>query len=722
MSETGVGSSQLSASQNREAMLVQLRQQIMGITGMIHALTAPEVTPGPEQLSTIRELGAAAYSLALAEQHMSNPALAVAVEASAVVIDQPAETTELPSPFARPDVYEVSQPEVAEEPAPVEQLLPTPAVEPIVVEAAAPVPEAPAVLSEPLAAVAEPATDEVTPVFVAPPEPEAEPAASSEPETFVVTKLPGVEMSGDEVVLVQKIVDHLSTLQDRIPLKDILKAVTGTSRTAKAKENRIMTLLDGYASYGVLRAYGRTYGYVTGAERLAIEEAETEPSYEFDPLIEEHDIPALEYFEKITEGGTIEANIGQFVRGFFNVTELDRGAFNAVIERLNMLAERGYLVHAQGSPWYGLGARKVQPYESLSAEPEAIVGEPAEVEAAPDTAMPEEAAADPEYDLSSLGLSKREQLMTMIVLATQTPGKWFRQRELNFSSLTFASDGAKNQAFGKLTPTLIEAGILEGEGQRGGRKYRVITAPLAEVTAPTEESSEPEPTPEEAAATEVTVTDLSQAEPAAIQIYEAGPEFEEELLRRLKTRVEYSLGQGVTKVSDITRILAGNYGTEPAIARTWINKLVESGEFHIEAARGMRTIVAGPAPEKKAKGARGSKEAVDVKAWTEQDITNAFSIFDQLLGFKHVQQGAEYKDLVRLCAGEQDEADFRRSLRRIVDKGFLDYNPNGNPNTRSDHSKKLYLPIVTIKSQRLKNRIKKNPAAVRAEMMALLEQ
>lgn len=705
---------------------MQLRQQIMGITGMIHALTSPEVTPGPEQLSTIRELGAAAYSLALAEQHMSNPALAVAVEAPRVIIDQPAEAVSLPSPLARPESAEVPAPEVSEESAPAEEPVPAAPAEPVTIEVVVPTPEVPAAVSEPVADAAEP---------------EAESAATTQPETFVVTKLPGVEMSGDDVGLVQKIVDHLSTLEDRVPLKDILKAVTGSSRTSKAKEARIMTLLDGYAQYGVLRAYGRTYGYVTGAERLAIEEAETEPSYEFDPLIEEHDITAIEYLENITEGGKVEINIGQFVRGFFKEQRIDSIRFNAVIERLNTLAERGYLVHAEGSPWYGLGARKVQPLETLAPLPEVPPSEPAEPEviepAEPETEIitdtsVAEVAPAPEFDLSSIELSQRERLMTMIVLATQKPGEWFRQRELDFSSLTFASDGAKNQAFGKLTPLLIEAGILEGEGQRGGRKYRVINVPFAEAVELTEESldedssdeesSEPEPTPEEAAATEVTVADLSQAEPAAIQIFEAGPQFEEALLRDLKTRVEHTLGRGVTKVSDITRILAGNYGTEPAIARTWINKLVESGEFHIEAARGMRTIVAGPAPEKSTKSARASKEAKDVKAWTEQDITNAFSIFDQLLGFKHVQQGAEYKDLVRLCAGEQDEADFRRSLRRIVDKGFLDYNPNGNPNTRSDHSKKLYLPIVTIKSQRLKNRIKKNPAAVRAEMMALLEQ
>ncbi len=119
----------------------------------------------------------------------------------------------------------------------------------------------------------------------------------------------------------------------------------------------------------------------------------------------------------------------------------------------------------------------------------------AEIEVLTDNAEHSPAPTDPLGHISAtISLSARDEEIAraMLKCADSNTNDWFQQKDLDFTTISFSSDSARRQAFSKLTLRLIEAGVLVGDGIKGGRKYRFIKDVQASPTQEAHGTSEPD--------------------------------------------------------------------------------------------------------------------------------------------------------------------------------------------------------------------------------------
>lgn len=181
---------------------------------------------------------------------------------------------------------------------------------------------------------------------------------AQEPQVAKLEKLPVIpelQLSSYESEVLGRVVKFLSQFEERQSLKAIIRDVFDRPRLSRDGEGRLMQILDAFTEAGRLRSYGKTYGYKTEADFRAATTVEIAGSEGLDEVIGEDDRAMLSYIVINAQNG--EMNIGEIIRRHVGVQVLPRPQHLELIDKLNHLAELGYLVHAPGSPWYGVGSK-----------------------------------------------------------------------------------------------------------------------------------------------------------------------------------------------------------------------------------------------------------------------------------------------------------------------------------------------------------------------------
>ena len=207
----------------------------------------------------------------------------------------------------------------------------------------------------------EPLNEPVQEDYPNPDEPISEPEEVStankdhfEPEDTIEPIRSNVEklgLSPNEVAIVEHTVSYLKGFQDRKALRDITQFVFERSKLPRKEELRLVYILDGLAADGLLRSYGKSYGYKTSLER----DANSAQSDRFDiessgKKLTDEDKGILQFVAECTSTNGAELNIGQIVRGYFNVKTLESDKFEEFVSKINALSTQGYFIHAEGSP------------------------------------------------------------------------------------------------------------------------------------------------------------------------------------------------------------------------------------------------------------------------------------------------------------------------------------------------------------------------------------
>lgn len=639
------------------------------LASLIHTLTAEGSELTPEKLELIASLGKTAYELSINSELLSEKTTQRTESATA--------------PLAEPIVTALPVQE------PVRKW-----VEEVKTEKA----------TKPVAATPTKEPEEVAPTL-----PSIESETAPEP---VFERPEGVDMSPQEISWLRDIVRYLSASEERKNLTDINQAVFGRSRLRKEQQNRLIELMDILTDRGVLRSYGKTYGYRTEAERDATPAPEANFTYETDDSLVEFDFEAIKHLETLIKGGEKEVHIGHFVRSFYKVQEIDRQQFNDVIGRLNYLADLGYLYHAKNSPWYGLGNVRLatEKPQGADSQPETMAQSPIET-----TNIHEDVFSE---------MTAREAEMAKTLFSQAQPGVWFKRNVLDFSSFTFASSSAFNTAYSNMTKKLIAKGALLAEGERGQRQYFV---PVTETGSSIKQSSGETAKTSEPAET-VTRSTRKESVPQPEEAPAKRPVSAAQIRRftnTLTSGVEAMIdatGNDSEKLSKITRELSKAFNVTQAEARGWIDDLVTSERFHFNGQKGTRLLKKGADPNPKTLKQTPESTKKLHKGWVPEDAGYAKKIFGELLKLQHVQQYISPKDLITTLEIPKEEATaFRASIRRLANQGYLVFDKKTNPNTRSDHSRTLYLPGIKIKDQEMKERLKSNPREIYREINALIE-
>lgn len=667
------------------------------LQALIRAASAEAEPLNAEGFKIIGALGSAAHHLMLAYETLRDGEQPVSWLA-------PTEPVEVPAPTI--DVDEPEQPLLLEPPIDI----PTEATdepEPI------PQPAQPTELPEP-----EP---EVEPTIE--PEPETEPIPAA-PEKLVAPlapveasglgKLRGLNMTAEELKTCEKIFELIGAADDTVTLRDISMQLFDKARLDRTTETRLRQLLNGYALAGTIVAAGKTYRLPSEAEK-ALQSAEAAASaFEYDDDLEEADLKPLQLMATLTaKEANGKINVGQFVRTFFEQPRVDRSLFNDVVAHLNYYCERGFLTY-HGDGWYGMGDREIPSMLLVATREPELIESPAPV-AAP---TPEET---PGADTSTqpakkqpakarkaskpitnrvetatpTDLTQREQLMLDLMLQKVTPGTWFQQGLLDLDALGFSSESARRQAFSKLTEKLIEQGILEGEGARGGRKYRLTQKTAQPIAAPQKAVAAPFVSVDQTPTITLTYSEIQQQKRDKAIAFAAG----------LVTALEAQLSEAEQPISsrEIAKFIADSLQLTTSQGHNLLDALVTKGHFHYEGVQRERKVVSGPNPIQEA--AETPAEQVEIP--NELELTYVKHIFSALLGLKHVQQGVQPRKLIQELAltGEQEQV-FRRVIRTMEAQGYIVYDAKANPNTRSDHSKKLYLPMLKLPDQHFKKHLR----------------
>lgn len=559
-----------------------------------------------------------------------------------------------------------------------------------------------------------------------------------------------ISLSPNEAEILRNTLQYLRAFEERKSFREVVSEVFGRPRLSKKEEERFIQILDQCVSAGILRAYGKTYGYRSLADRDTAYERSSLLEAESD-VLSDSDAALIDYIAINTQNGKI--NIGQIVREFVGVQRLEEKEFNDFIAHLNSLAERGYLVHSSDSPWYGsvlANKSKDENYPSnataqlpsitttISNKPKIFTPDK-EVELR-NTGAEETAQTLYEIGQDKYDLSDREVAMLQAMYATAASGRWFQQKEVSFHDIKFVSGSARRQAFSKLTQRLIETGLLLADGIKGGRRYQFTEMALKTVTKDTtSDSPVTSPLPDEAEdKVHQKQTRQKLSEPNKAEQTQAPPLSRQEQVRQFRKVATFALRltQHVTeqleeaperreKLATISKHIAKSLNISETAARQAVNDLVEAGHIYKNGhIRGSRTVTLDPptaVPEqsRKTRNKRRTREVAN--NWTADDVDTTIMICKRLLTLRHVQQGYVINTLIKeLGIPDESETAFRQSLRRAERAGVILIDKNANPNTRSDHSKKLYLPMVKFPSQKVKERWKHHPDEAIAELRSLV--
>jgi hypothetical protein len=685
---------------NPEQLRTHLQTEALRLQQLVHALTAPEHGASVTDLQLVAGLGGAAYHMALAAEAIKEVEVAVV------------------------------EPEVVQPPAPQPVQPKLPVAEPIV--EVAPVPEAEQSAPEAVEASPSPVVEsEVEP------EPEPDPAYRElptlvEPETGSdLQKLVGKDMTNVEL---KHIVQILSMLQDSqtTSLRDICTETLGKNRLSRTAEKRLVELLNGYDEAGVLVARGKTYRLPTEAEAATTAKKDVSRFFEIDEsVLEDADINALELFKRLSFDGTQRVNIGQFVRTFFNEPRVPRDVYRNVIDHVNYYASLGYLEHIGGS-WYAMGSRSIPERAEERVEQAARVAPSAPV--TPPTTIEKQSKQVVELDAlvaeatQKANLTPREAAMYRVVLTAPKLEKWFRRSDVDMggSDITFSSDSALSQAWSKCTEKLVAAGILLSNGkQKGGRKYALpdtTKQALKELSKQAAAQPKSRNMPQKLVDPRLIVHRFDPEESYTARRQkqrDAAIEFAASVVLRVEETL-WETDEGSIPATQAIEIVATEFELDKMVGHNVLDALSAKGYFHFEGMGASKKLVLGPVDELTLSQRRREKKSV--KHLTEWDVKQADHIFTELLKLTHVQQGIEPRDLIKqFKISQKDQPRFRATLRKLTKLGYLYYDPKANPNTRSDHSKKLYLPMVKVANQKIKDHMKHNRTGLMRDLRKLVK-
>ncbi len=595
------------------------------------------------------------------------------------------------------------------------------------------------------------------------PEPEVEsiePEPTEDEELVILSEL---RLSTNEHVVLRGTVDFLKQFEERQNLRTIISAVFGISRLSKAEESRLIQILDAYSRQDILRCYGRTYGYKSPAERTATETMQHSTALEELDQLENFEKEVLDFITSRAQNG--ELNIGEIVRGFFGVRTLEPQEFREFITRLNNLANRGYLVHAGGSPWYGVRQESQSPQpetveyvpiiplhpiqtppkqelavtsravrdERVELEPEQVVQLHPQPEEAKDIEEPTE--TNPEVELDDVAraimeYARRGKFFRMEVMRREVPAlvaltdeeyKVLKQSYSDVKALIqsyFSSQGLtaewreRGKARGKEYQLVVSTGSGE-DVKQAAKAAKVNTRPVSVRKA----VASPPPRPR---FYERTAEDLGTSNDGTVETQESPWRRTEAGDRRLLDHVanlERQAGSIGVKWTAIAKDYAFITGRPEPEARKLVREHESEGLLRVPGQRhqkGVRLLTSQAVEEADSIdgsndraadsiGETSSKEKEDVKAWTSFDAETAIKIFDQLLTLRHVQQGLTAKVLMReLGIDESREEEFRRTVRKMETAKFIYIDKKANPNTRSNNSKRIMIPLIKFPSQSLK--------------------
>lgn len=320
------------------------------------------------------------------------------------------------------------------------------------------------------------------------------------------------------------------------------------------------------------------------------------------------------------------------------------------------------------------------------------------------------------------------------------PGEWFRASDLGLEQIAakyFGDLPRQRGAISRFLNKLYDANILATKGNRGGRRLMLPIEDDQLESASSEpanivERSEffshiPErdrDTPPSEVVPEPLLTPAERLRSAEAM------RFCGELVTGITAMIEVVSDAAPTK-SRITRQIANALEIHPQEASGLLKSLIADGHFHIVRTKEMSTVLVGPKPERAVEPIDEGNEATnalelskeDPRAWTERDLQYAAGIFAILLEHTHVQQGTQPKEFIRRMGVVQDDiTEFRQCLRKLRQEGYLEFNPRANINTRSEHSKRMLLPVYMIKDQQMKLRLKNDYEGVMAELQKLVDR
>ncbi len=537
-----------------------------------------------------------------------------------------------------------------------------------------------------------------------------------------------LSITPNERAAVNLTIGFLKKSGGRENLRNITQAAFGV-RLQKNEEQRLAAILDACAELGLIEKYGKTYSSTKNVEEII-----SEPLSQFD-----HDL--LEYLKTTIAGersGLL--NIGQIVRQFFGVQELDRQSFRDFIDQINRLASLGYVTHPE-SAWYGLGDIKVKaeldntvmsiataaigfdPKAALVAAKAAEAELPGEETTGP-AAKPEVKAA---VELDSLdveilefcqksGLKRVEELHREIPGLTEMSEEEYSKFKIDFPQIRqkiiehFAAKG-------------IEA-KWEESGQRRGKKYRLVISDQSLVIpkakkrirkhdritgfrpTKTDEPEEPE--------TKQTVLENRRTLRHAAH-------FTLKLTETIADNIGHQPG-GAARISTVSKDVAALLGLPRPEAREMVRDLIRKRHlFFVGSEKGHWLLSAQqPAEDFRPRRNRGDQGngGETQNQWTTEEVNLAIRILDRISAVRYFQQGLQVKDLARQLDVREDQ--LRPLLRQMHNKKYLLFEHKARATRGGPKSRRTSIMLARFETQDAKNHYRDAREEVVAEIRSLV--
>lgn len=570
-----------------------------------------------------------------------------------------------------------------------------------------------------------------------------QPAADAEPleapEQAVVSEevsepqesspLDGLPISTNERVAANTIIALVNDTGERHNIQSIMKAAFG-KRLQKAEQERLRAILDACSELGLLEKYGKTYG----PGKLIFD---TEEKVE----LTKHDYDLLEFMKSTLpqDGADAYFNIGQIVRQFFGVQELDSSSFEDFKDQINRLARLGYVIH-DGGAWYKLGGLKPVVTMDSVEQPittsalgfnangaEAILKQATEDFKATQAAGPNK-RSDAGLDelseqilahASNNDLVRIEEFHKEVPLLREMSKEEYKDFKANFPSI-------RQRIIDHLASQGIQAS-WEEEGRNRGKKYKlVINGQLYKsskaIRSDKRQSRVPVSTPHE------------PAEPEIDQVIQTQPLTEREQRRQLRRAAHFTLklAESVSdrlagspehkeKMSIISKEIALTLGMGRPAARELVRQLVSAELIYFtESAGGHRYLsIDKPeqdfTPKRSKNGQESEKETGNL--WRPEDLHLAVRVMDRLSQIRYVDQGIQTKDLARELGADEDV--LKPLLRRMHSEGFMHYEYKAR-STRGAKSRRTSIMVAKFKDQASKNHYRENREEVVGAIQALV--
>lgn len=584
-------------------------------------------------------------------------------------------------------------------------------------------------------------------------EPDTNPSPAEDIDAKIelrVAKLESASFGATDAQTLTQVLRFLAQFEERQPLKEISSKVYGRARLPKTDEADLLRLLDRATEAGFLRRYGRTFGYVSEEDESVLTEHRDDTVTELDPLEDKADQDLYAFVLEHAQNG--EVHIGEIVRSHFKEKKLSPRRHQDLIAHLNRMADAGYLLHAGGSPWYGVANIRIREVAAETAQPISTQAPQGTAE----TAEPSTFAVELENATAELNTLEAS------ILEYARGRGFFRTEEMHrelpeVNNLSEEEYASFKKEFATIRQKIIEYLKAAGKtaywretGRARGTKYLLFIedepqkpiAPEAPIpstravkdakstesigSSPTarsrEQSSSPPPIPRRAI--------LRRREVQQPRGESEQPELSEATKRRVKAAVDATIRAGKgeeERLSVLIRQVAKAEGVEPGHVRDVVGQLVSAGTYHFDSKAGVRKVTSRPPNRPARPSHRATNEATngkesDPKAWTTEDVTWTRDVLQKLLTFSHWQQGLEPKDLIReLGIGSDKEQLFRQALRKMEAAGVVRITKNANLNSGSPHSKKIRGSRVHLPSQASKARAKADLSGIIEELQQRIE-